>query len=121
MIMTSPVLCASGGFYFLLRRLHFNFLYLLSPDESDSLDGESEELGSDSISSGKYSFCAFTFRFDKSVDSVSVLGSDVSAPTVAEPKGSRLLAFFWLSNSRFPSKFQNQFYSYSLTLRSLFL
>ena len=74
--LTSHVSCASDDFSF-----HSVFLFLcsLSLDESDSLDDESDELVSDSKSSGTYCFRAFSFIFDKSV--VIILGSDVFAPT----------------------------------------
>ena len=53
----------------------------MSSDESDSLNHESDGLGSDSGSSGTYSFHNFYFRFDKYIVSVSVLGSDAFALT----------------------------------------
>ena len=65
----------------------FDLLYFLSSDESDSLDDESEELGSDSGSSGTYSFCAFYLCFDDYVGSVSVLGLDIFAPKGVDSKG----------------------------------
>ena len=67
-------------FLFLSRRLLFDFLYLLSSDESDLLDDESGELRSHSRSSDTYYFCIFSLRLENSVGSVSVLGSDVLAP-----------------------------------------
>ena len=103
-------------------------------DELDSLDDESNELGSDSGSYGTYSFRAFYFRFDKSV--VGVLGSncfapigvnykgsillcDVLVPIGVDPKGGQLLALFWRSKILdFISKFQNNLYRYSLILIS---
>ena len=69
----------------------------MSSHKLDSLDDESEKLGSDSGSSSKYSFCAFSLSFDDSV--VIVLGSGVFAPIGVEYKGGQLLAFFWRSNS----------------------
>ena len=86
-------------------------------DESDLLDDEFGELGSDYGSSCTYSFCAFSLCFDDSVGSVSVLGSEFFAPTGVKSKSGRLLEIFWFSNFWFFSKFPNQFYSYSLTLR----
>ena len=59
----------------------FDFLHLLSSDESDSFDDRSDKLGSDSRSSGTYSFRVFSFHFDNSVGSVSILGSGIFAPT----------------------------------------
>ena len=96
----------------------FDLLYLLSLDESYSFDDEYDELGSESGSSGTYSFYNFSLHFDDSVGSVSVLGSDVSAPTGVDPKGDifasdisvptsveskggQLLEMFWRSNSLF--------------------
>ena len=72
---------------YLPRWLLFDFLYFLSSGELDSLDDESEELGSDSRSSGTYSFHTFSSHFDDSVSSVNVFGSDVFPPTVVESKG----------------------------------
>ena len=65
-------------FFFLLRLMIFHSLYFLSLDESDSLDDESDKLGSDSGSSGTYSSRAFSLRAEESV--VGVLGSGVFAP-----------------------------------------
>ena len=44
-----------------------DFLYFLSSNESDSLDGESDDDGSESGSAGT---CDFTFCFEDSVGSV---------------------------------------------------
>ena len=68
--------------------LFFDFLYFLSLDKSDILYDDSEELDSDSISSGMYYFCGFSLRFGDYVGSVSVLGSDIFAPTRVESKGN---------------------------------
>ena len=57
----------------------------MSSDESYLLDDESEELESDSGSSGTYSFRDFSLRFDESI--VGVLGSDVFAPIGFYSKG----------------------------------
>ena len=46
-------------------------------DKSYSLDNEHDELGSYSVYSGSYSFCAFPFCAEESV--ANVLGSDVFA------------------------------------------
>ena len=62
-------------------------MYLLSSDESELLNNESDKLGSDSVSFGMYSFCAFSLCFDNYVGSVGVLGSDVFIPTGFEYKG----------------------------------
>ena len=91
----------SRCFFFLSRRFLFESLYLLSSDESDSLYDESDELGSDSGSSGTYSFHAFSLRFDESIGIVSVLGSEVFAPTGFESKVGQKLEMFWRSNSLF--------------------
>ena len=72
--LTIPVLCISDAFLFLSRPLILDFLYLLSLDESDFLDDESDNDGSDSGSSG---MCAFPFRFGDSVGCVSGVGSGV--------------------------------------------
>ena len=64
----------------------FDFLYILSSDESYSLDDEYDKLGYDSGSSGTYSFHAFSLRFDNYVVSVCVLGSGVFVPTGVESK-----------------------------------
>ena len=91
---------------------------MLSSDKSDSLDDESDKLGSDSESSGTYYFCAFSLRFDKSIGSGSILGSDVFVttradsksgifesdvfvPTGVDSKGGPLLEMFSRSNSLF--------------------
>ena len=74
-------------FLFLSRHLLFDFLYLLSEDESDSLNDESDKIGYDSGSSGVYSFCNFSLSFGDSIGSVSVLGSGVFEPTGVESKG----------------------------------
>ena len=63
----------------------------MSSDKSYFLDDESGELGSDSRSSGTYSFRAFSLRFDESVGIVSVLGSDVFVPTGVNSKGDIFL------------------------------
>ena len=116
--------------FFLSRRLILDFLYLLSLDESDLLNDESDELGSDSGSSGTYSFCAFSLCFDHSVGSVSLFGCGIFAPTGVESKGD-IFAFDMFVPTRvesrggrlikkklrsifyFPSKFETRFYSYS--------
>ena len=105
-------------FFLLSRRLLLDFLYLLSSDKSYSLDDGSDKLGSESGSSGTYSFCAFYFRFGDSVGSVSVLVSaifsprgveskgdifafDVFVPTGVESKDGQLIKTIWRSNSIF--------------------
>ena len=105
-------------FAFLWSLLTFDFLYLLSSDESDSLNDESDELSSDSVSSGMYYFCDFPLRFDDSNGSVSVLGYvafaitrfntkgniflfDVFVTTGVESKVGRLIKMSWRSNSLF--------------------
>ena len=64
----------------------FDFLYFLLSYESDSLNDESDNDGSDSRSSAMYYFHAFYLRFDDYVDSVSGLGSGVVAPIGVESK-----------------------------------
>ena len=54
-------------FFFLSRFLILDFLYLLSVDESDSLDDGYDGDGYDSRSAGT---CAFPFRFEYSVGCV---------------------------------------------------
>ena len=88
---------------------HLLFLYSLSSDALYSLDDESGELGSDSGLSGTHYFCAFYLRFDKSIVSVIVLGSDLFAPTGVESKFGRLLALFWCSNCFFSPNFKISF------------
>ena len=105
-------------------------MYLVSSDESDSLHNESDRLGSESVSSGTYSFCTFSLGFDDSVGSVSVLGYDVFAPTVVKSKGDIFhlmcldqqesspkvvdsLKCFGAQIPYFCSKFENRIYSYS--------
>ena len=61
-------------FLLLSRPLLLDFLYLLSLEESDLLDDESENDGSDSGYSGT---CAFPLSFDESVGRVSGLESGV--------------------------------------------
>ena len=57
-------------------------------DKSYSIDDESDKSGSDSESSGAYSFRDFSLRFDNSAGSISVSGSVVFAPTGVDPKGN---------------------------------
>ena len=83
MSLTSPVSCISDAFFFLLCPLFLDFLNLLSSEESDSLDDESDGDVSDSSSSGTR---ALPLRFDKSVGRVSVLGYDVFVPIGVESK-----------------------------------
>ena len=59
----------------------------MSSEKSDYLNDETDKVGSDSGSSGTYSFCAFYIRFDESIVSGSVLGSDILGPTRVESKG----------------------------------
>ena len=91
-------------------------MYFLSSDESECLDDESDDNGSESRSSGMHYFHAFYLHFDNFVGSISGLGSDVSVPTGVKSKGDifafdvfiptgddykggRLIKMFWLSNS----------------------
>ena len=57
----------------------------MSSDESNSLNDESDKLGSESGSSGMYSFRAFSLRFDESV--VGVFGSDICSAIGFDPNG----------------------------------
>ena len=50
------------------------------------LGDKPDDDGSDSGSSGTYSFHAFYLRFDDSADSISGLGSDIFVPTVVGSK-----------------------------------
>ena len=90
----------------------------MSSDESYSIDNESDGIGYGSVSSGTYSFCNSSLRFEDSVGSGSVLGSAVFAPTGFKSKGDifasgmsvpigvdykgvQLIKMFWRSNSLF--------------------
>ena len=64
----------------------FDFLYLLSSDESDFLNDESDSDGYNSKSSGTYYFCAFSLRFEYSAGSVGGLGYGVSVPIGVDSK-----------------------------------
>ena len=94
------------------------------------LDYEYVELGYDSGSSATYYFRAFYLHVDKSVGSVSVLGSEMFAPTGVDSKCDILHLTFSHQQELIPkvvnslkcfgaqitysrSKFENQFYSYS--------
>ena len=120
---------------------------MLSVDESDSLDDESDDDGSESRSIGT---CAFTFRFeysigrvDKSVGRVDnsngrvrgvgsgvfvpigiesiggVVLSVVFVPIGVEFKGGQFIEIFGAQSPDFPSNYEYQFYSYSLVLTLL--
>ena len=52
-----------------------------------------------------YYFCDFSLPFEESVVSVSVLGSDIFAPTGVESKGGQLLTLYWRSNHWFSLQF----------------
>ena len=73
-------------FLFLLRRLIFDFIYLMSSDESGLIDDEYDDDGSDSGSSGTYYFWDLYLRFDYSVGSVSGLAYGIFVPTGVYPK-----------------------------------
>ena len=100
---------------FLLCPLLLDLLYLLSSDESDLLDDESDNDGSDSGSAGT---CTFPFRFDESVGRVCGVGSGIFfpievdskcdvftfvmfVPIGVESKGGQIIEMFWRSNSQF--------------------
>ena len=70
---------------FLFCHLLFDFIYLLSSDESDPINDESDDDGSDSGSSGTYYFPNFLVVYG-SVGSVNGLGSGIFAPTGVESK-----------------------------------
>ena len=72
-----PCLLSFQYIFFLLRLLLFDLMYLMSSDESDLIDDDSDFDGSDSGSSGRYYFCTFSFCFEDSVGSVGSLGSGV--------------------------------------------
>ena len=73
-------------FSFLLRFLISNFLYLLSSDESDSLDDKSDNNGSESGSSSTYSFPGFPLCFGNFVVHVTGLGYGFFLPIGVEYK-----------------------------------
>ena len=58
----------------------------MSSDKSYSFNDKSDCDDSDCVSSGTYSFHAFSLRFDDSVVSIRGLGSGVFVPTVVESK-----------------------------------
>ena len=58
---------------------------VLSSDRPESLDNESDEFGSQSVSSGTYSFRDFSLRAEETV--ASVFASDIFAPIGVESKG----------------------------------
>ena len=60
---------------------------MLSLEESYFFNDDSGKNGSDFGSYGRYSFRAFYLRFNVFIGSVSVLRSDVFAPTRVESKG----------------------------------
>ena len=113
----------------LLRLQILDFLYFLSSENSDSLNDEYDNDRSDSGSSRKYSYTAFSLRFEDSVGYVSGLGSDIFVPTGDESKcdifafvvfvpigfeskGGQLIKCFGAQISCYLSKFETQFYSY---------
>ena len=61
-------------------------MYLLSSNESDSLNDESDDDGSDSGSSSQCYFPDFYLCFDNHVGYVSVLGSGILVPTGVKSK-----------------------------------
>ena len=70
-------------FFFLSRILILDYLYFLSSDEPDSLDGESDNDGYDSESSGTW---YFPLRFDDFVGCVIGLGCGVFVPIGVKSK-----------------------------------
>ena len=83
------------------------------------LDDEYDKLGSDSGSFGTYFFCAFSLRFENSVGSVSVYGLTFLHQQESISKVVDSLHYSGDQIPDFPFKFQNQFYTYSLTLCSI--
>ena len=74
--------CALPMFFPFIASFDFWFtIFSVIGKISYLLDDESDQLGSDYGSSGMYSFHTFHLRIEKSVVSVSVLGSDAFAPT----------------------------------------
>ena len=103
------MLSSSESHSFLL----LDFLYLLSSDESDSLDDESDNDASDFLYVG---MCTFPFCFEDSVGPICGVGYDVFfpigndsncdifslvvfIPIVVYSKGSRLIEIFWFPKS----------------------
>ena len=93
-------------------------MYLLSLEESDSLDDKFDYDGSDYGCSGTCYFTTFSSVFDESVGHISGLGSGVFIPTRVDSKGNifvfvvfisigvkskcgRLIKMFWRSNYLF--------------------
>ena len=73
--------CALPKNIFLSHLLLLDFIYFLSSDESDLLDDESDNDGSDSGSSGT---CALPFHFYGSIGRVSCVGSVFFVPVGVE-------------------------------------
>ena len=101
--------------------IFFYLLYYLSSDESDLLVDESDDDGSESGSSGMYSFriflCVLTIPFVVLVFwDLMFLHEQDFIPKVVDS-----LYSFGAQSTDFPSKFQNQFYSYILTMFPLCL
>ena len=76
-----------------MHPLLLDLLYLLSLDESDLPNDESDDDGSDSGSSG---MCAFSFRFDNSFGRVSGVGSGVFVPIGVESKCDVFMSFVFV-------------------------
>ena len=95
--------------------LILDLIYLLSLDESDSLDDDSDnESNDDGSDSGSASTFTFTFRFEEFVGYVCGVGSGVFVPIgiksigevvtfvvfvplLSEAKGGRLIETIWRS------------------------
>ena len=71
----------SRRFFLLLHPLLSDLLYLLSSDESDFFNDESDDDGSESGSAGT---CAFPFCSDDSVGHFSGMGTNIFVPTGIE-------------------------------------
>ena len=80
MSLTSPV-CAFMTIFYVLRLFLLYLIYFMSLDNIYFLDDESNDYGSDSVSTGT---CAFTLNFDNYVGRVSGVGSGVFVPIVVE-------------------------------------
>ena len=115
--------------YILSSHLIFDLLHFMSSEESDSLNDEYDKLGSDSGSSGKYSFCAFICVFAIPLIVLvfwggAFLHQQESSPKViflcltrlyqqeSSPRVSDLSKYFGAQIPYFLSKFEIQFYSY---------
>ena len=79
--------------YIFIALFSFCFSVFSVIEKSDSINDESDDDGSDSVSYGMYSFPAFPIHFEDSIVSVCGLESGVFVPTGVESKCD-ILAFF---------------------------